>query len=72
MEIESAMFVCSLQVPAALEPLAAIVACSRSSTEANATIAAPEFDPDVLGARLLQVTTKINCTVTVEGEKVRN
>ena len=72
LEIEGAMFVCCLQDPAALEPTAATVACSRSSTEADVTIAAAELDRDVLGVRLLQVTTKINCMVTVEDERVRN
>lgn len=72
LEIEGAMFVCCLQDPAALELLAATVACSRSSTEADDTIAAAELDPDVLGVRLLPVTTKINCMVTVEDERVRN
>ena len=33
-------------------------------------MAAQEFDPGDLGAQSLQITTKTNCTATVENEKV--
>ena len=60
-----------LQVLAVLEPLAVTAVYFPSSTGADDTTAAPEFDPGDHGVHLLQVTIKINCMVTVEEQNVR-
>ena len=66
-------FVPHPQVPVAHEQLATTAVCSRSSTAAGGTQAAPRSDLRVgHGAGSLQATTKINYGVTVEEEEVRN
>ena len=52
--------------------LAKTAVCSRSSIAEDDTRVVPAWDPNGHGARLLQITTKIRCGVTVQEGQVRN